>query len=714
VQQTGGKAVSDKPLVRLEREGDVGVVVVDNPPVNALSPGVPEGIIACVREADADPALKAIVLTGAGRSFIAGGDIRQFGTGRKRPPIGQRTYDTLDATSKPIVAAIHGFALGGGLENAMACHYRIAAHGAKVGLPEVLIGILPGGGGTQRLPRLAGPKRALEMIVSGRHVPAPEALEYGIVDKVVDAGADLRAEAVAFAREVAAKPTRKRVRDRDEKLQEARDEPGMFDAMRKSIARRARNQKAPYNCILAVEAACTLPFDQGLVREQALFDELENAEEARALRYAFFAEREVAKLPDVPADTPVREIRTAAVVGAGTMGGGIAMSFADFGYPVKVLEVTREALDRGIGRIRSNYETSVQRGSLAADEMERRFARIRPVTSYDDIADADVVIEVVFEEIPVKQEVFRKLDAVMKPGALLLTNTSAIDIDKMAEVTKRPQDVAGSHFFSPANVMKLLEVVKGSKSSPEVLATTMAMGRRIGKISAMAGNCDGFVANRSRAPFNTEMSILLEEGCLPEQVDKVMVDFGYPMGPFAVGDLSGLDIGYAGRRRRAAENPNYRKLPISDRIVELGRHGQKTGAGWYRYEKGDRTPHPDPEVARIIKATAAEMGVKQRSFTDEEILRRLLFSSVNEACKILEEGIAYRASDIDVMWLHGFGFPRYRGGLMFWADGVGVRAVYDQIRNWHQQYGERWAPSDLLRELAESGTPLQKAKGRGY
>ncbi len=706
--------MSDKPLVHLEKDGDIGVVVVDNPPVNALSPGVPEGIIENVRKADADPAIKAIVLIGAGRSFIAGADIRQFGTGRARPKLGERTYDTLDATAKPIVAAIHGFALGGGLENAMACHYRIAARSAKVGLPEVLIGILPGGGGTQRLPRLAGPKRALEMIVSGRHVPAPEALEYGIVDKVVDDSADLRAEAVAFAREIAGKPAPKRVRDRTEKLQEAKDEPGMFDAMRKSIARRARNQKAPYNCILAVEAACTLPFDEGLAREQALFEELENADEAKALRYAFFAEREVAKLPDVPAGTPVKEIKTAAVVGAGTMGGGIAMSFADHGYPVRVLEATQEALDRGIGRIRSNYETSVKRGSLAADEMERRLARIQPVISYDDIADADVVIEVVFEEIPVKQEVFRKLDAVMKPGALLLTNTSAIDIDKMADVTKRPQDVAGSHFFSPANVMKLLEVVKGSKSSPEVLATTMALGRRIGKISAMAGNCDGFVANRSRAPFNTEMSILLEEGCLPEQVDKVMVDFGYPMGPFAVGDLSGLDIGYAGRRRRLAENPNYRTLPISDKIVELGRHGQKTGAGWYRYEKGDRTPHPDPEVARIIKKTAAEMGVAQREFTDEEILRRLLFSSVNEACKILEEGIAYRASDIDVMWLHGFGFPRYRGGLMFWADGVGVRAVYDQIRNWHQLYGERWAPSNLLRELAETGTPLRQAKGHGF
>ena len=702
--------MSDKPLVRFETDGDIGVIVVDNPPVNALSPGVPEGIIESVRTANADPAITALVLIGAGRAFIAGADIRQFGTGRVRPPIGERSHDVLDRSEKPVVAAIHGFALGGGLENAMACNYRIAARSARVGLPEVLIGILPGGGGTQRLPRLIGPRAALEMIVSGRHVPAEEALALGIIDAVVEDATDLRAAAIAAARRIADDRPLPRVSERTDKLQEAKDEPGLFDAMRKSIARRARNQKAPYNCIAAVEAACALPFEQGLRREQELFQELENADEARALRYAFFAEREVAKLPDIPADTPVREIKTAAVVGAGTMGGGIAMSFADYGYPVRVLEATQEALDRGMDRIRKNYETSVKRGSLAADEMERRMARIRPVTTYEEIGDADVVIEVVFEEIPVKQEVFRKLDAAMKPGALLLTNTSAIDIDRMAEVTQRPQDVAGSHFFSPANVMKLLEVVKGSKSAPEVLATTMALGRRIGKISAMAGNCDGFVANRSRAPFNTEMSILLEEGCLPELVDKVMVAFGYPMGPFAVGDLSGLDVGYAGRRRRAAENPNYRKLPISDRIVEMGRHGQKTGAGWYRYDKGDRTPHPDPEVARVIGEVAAELGVAQRSFTDEEILRRLLFSSANEACKILEEGIAYRAGDIDVMWLHGFGFPRDRGGLMFWADGVGVRTVYDQIRNWHQQYGERWAPSALLRELAESGTPLRDAR----
>src|SRR6516162_1752981 len=665
--------MAEGALVRFENVDGIGVITIDNPPVNALSPGVPEGIVENVERGNADTAVKAMVLIGAGRSFIAGADIRQFGT--RRPPSvpGKRTHEVLDASAKPVVAAIHGYALGGGLEVALASHYRIAVPSAKVGLPEVLIGILPGSGGTQRLPRLIGPKAAMEMIVSGRHVPADEAKRLGIIDELVPEGGDLQAAAIA-------------------------------------IARRARNQKAPYHCIAAVEAACRMPFDEGIQRERELFDELENSAEARALRYAFFAEREVAKLPDIPRETPLRPIETAAIVGAGTMGGGIAMSFAEFGFPVKLLEVSQEALDRGLARIRSNYETSVKRGSLSEAEMQRRLKLIEPVKSYDDIAQCDVVIEAVFERIPVKEEVFKKLDAVMKPGALLYTNTSGIDIDIMANATKRPQDVAGTHFFAPANVMKLFEVVKGTKSAPDTLATGMALGRRIGKISAMAGNGDGFVANRSRGPFGTEMNIMVEEGALPEQVDKVMVDFGYPIGPFATADLSGLDIGYDSRQRRAAENPNYRKMPIADMIVEAGRLGQKTGAGWFRYEKGDRTPHPDPELARMIKEKVAELGIPQRSFSDEEILRRLLFASVNEACKILEEGKAYRASDIDVMWLNGFGFPRYRGGLMYWADGIGVAEVYRQIQAWHQQYGERWAPSALLRQLAEAGTPLREAK----
>ncbi len=695
----------DTPLVRLEKQGPVGVIIVNYPPVNALGPGVSEGIIDCLNQGNADPHIAAMVLMGDGRSFIAGADIRGFGTGRKRAPLGERTYDVLDRSPKPVIAAIHGYALGGGLENAMACHYRIAVASAKVGLPEVLIGILPGGGGTQRLPRLIGPDAALDMIVSGRHVPAPEARALGIIDEVLPDEENLRDAAVIFALKMADVRPLPRIRDKH-----VAAAPSLFEDKRKSIARRARNQRAPYACIEAVEAACTLPFDEGMAREQALFAELESSDEAKALRYAFFAERAVAKLPDMPPGVRPKEFSKPAVIGAGTMGGGIAMSFADFGYDVKIMDASKESLDRGMDRIRGNYATSVKRGSLAQDEMDRRLSRIHPVEGYEAIAGADVVIEAVFERMDVKKDVFTKLDAVMAPDALLFSNTSALDMDELADVTKRPQDVAGTHFFSPANVMKLLEVVRPSKASFETMATAMALGRKIGKISAMAGNTDGFVANRSRAPFNSEMVILLEEGCLPEQVDRVMVDFGYPMGPFAVGDLAGLDIGAEGRKRRAAANPNYRKLPIADKLVEMGRYGQKTGAGWYRYEKGDRTPYPDPEVAAIIKQVSAEVGVAQRDFTDTEILQRLLFASVNEACRILEEGKAYRASDVDVMWLHGFGFPRYRGGLMFWADGIGVREVYNQIAAWHQQYGERWAPSKLLRDLAESGTPFREAK----
>lgn len=698
--------MAESAVVKLEVEDRVGVITVDNPPVNALGPGVTDGIIAGVERFSADPGVDAMVLIGAGRSFIAGADIRQFGKPRTTPR--RKSYDVMDASAKPIVAAIHGYALGGGLEHALACHYRVAVPGAKVGLPEVLIGIIPGGGGTQRLPRLVGPKAAMEMIVSGRHVPAGEAKTLGILDEIVDED-DLRGAAIRFANSMAATKPLPRVRDRSA---DAGADPGMFEAMRKSIAKKARNQTAPYHAIAAVEAATKLDFEAGLEEERRLFSELENSDEAKALRHAFFAEREAGKIPGLAKDLPLPKIRTAAVVGAGTMGGGIAMSFADFGYPVKILDATLEALAKGMQRIRDNYAVSVKRGSLAQDEMDRRLALIAPVEGLEAIADCDVVIEAAFEDMQVKKELFAKLDAVMKPGALLLTNSSALDIDQIAAVTRRPQDVAGSHFFSPANVMKLLEVVKAKKTSPVVLAATMKLGRAIGKVSAVAGNCDGFVANRSRAPFNVEMVMMVEEGATPERIDRVMVEFGYPMGPFAVGDLAGLDIGYASRRRRAAADPNYRKLPVADRLVEMGRHGQKTGAGWYRYEKGDRTPYPDPVVDEIVREVADELGVAQREFSDEEILQRLLLSSVNEACRILEEGRALRASDIDLMWLYGFGFPRYRGGLMFWADGLGSRKVHAQIVDWHARYGARWKPAGLLVELAATDASFREAKSR--
>jgi 3-hydroxyacyl-CoA dehydrogenase len=702
-------AAADKPLVRFDIEDGIGVITIDNPPVNALGPGVRDGIVEALEKGEADPAVEAMVMIGAGRSFIAGADIRQFGKPRAMPK--RSPQELMDGGTKPVVAAIHGYALGGGLEHALACHYRIAAPSAKVGLPEVLIGILPGGGGTQRLPRLIGPKAAMEMIVSGRHVPAEEAKALGIIDEITS-GQDLRTEAVAYARRIAGRRPLPRVRDKTGKLAEAKADPGMFEAMRKSIARKARNQKAPYHCIACVEAAVSQPFDEGVKTERRLFAELENSAEATALRYAFFAEREVAKVPWLPRDLPLPEIKTAAVVGAGTMGGGIAMSFADHGFPVKLLDANREVLEKGLMHICNAYAASVKRGSLTQEEMDKRMALIEPVESYEAIAGCDAVIEAVFEQMPVKKAVFARLDAAMKPGALLLTNTSALDIDEIAAVTKRPEAVAGTHFFVPANVMKTFEVVKGAKTSDTTLAAAMKLGRDIGKISAYAGNCDGFVANRTRIPFNLEQGLMVEEGALPEQVDKVMVDFGYPVGPFAVNDMSGLDISYDTRKRRANENPNYRGLPITDRLVEMGRLGQKTGKGWYRYEKGDRTPIVDPETHAVIKQVAAEKGFEQRSFTDEEILRRLLFSSVNEACKVLEEGKAIRASDIDVMWLNGFGFPRYRGGLMFWADQIGAREVYNQVAIWHQRYGARWLPSPLLQHLAETGGSLREVKGR--
>ena len=697
--------MNDTAVVRVEVEDGVGIITIDNPPMNALGPGVREGIVAAVDQCNADPAVEALVLIGAGRSFIAGADIRQFG--KARPAMARSSFNVIDESVKPVVAAIHGYALGGGLEHALACHYRIAVPSAKVGLPEVLIGILPGAGGTQRLPRLIGPKAALDIIVTGRHVPAQEALGLGILDAIVP-GADLRREAIVYAKSMAARRPLPRVRNRTDRIGEG--DPGMFEAMRKSIAKKARNQIAPFHCIASVEAATRQSFDEGMATERRLFGELENSEQAKALRYAFFAEREAGKVPGLDKDLKLPGIKSAAVIGAGTMGGGIAMCFADAGIPVRIIDATREALERGMQRIADNYAVSVRRGSLSQADMDKRLPLIQAVGDYSAFSDCDVVIEAAFEEMSVKKPLFEKLDAVMKPGALLLSNTSALDIDQIASVTRRPQDVAGAHFFSPANVMKLLEVVKGAKTSPQTLAATLKLGRDIGKLGAMAGNCDGFVANRSRAPFNTEMVLMLEEGALPEQVDRVMIDFGYPMGPFAVGDLAGLDIGYASRKRRAAADPTYRKLPVPDRLVEMGRKGQKTGAGWYRYEKGDRTPHPDPEVKRVIAEVAAETGVVQRSLSDEEILQRLLFSSVNEACRILEEGKALRASDIDVMWLHGFGFPRYRGGLMFWADTIGSRAIHARMTEWHARYGARWAPAKLLSELAAEGALFCEAK----
>ncbi len=537
-------------LVTISKQNTIAVVTVDNPPVNALSPGVPEGLVDCVNEGNADLEVTAMVLIGAGRSFIAGADIKFLGQKKTEAGLTYRTI--IDDSAKPIVAAIHGYALGGGLETALACQYRVGTESAKVGLPEVLIGVLPGGAGTQRLPRLIGPKAALEMIVTGRHVPAPEAQSLGVLDETAPDDA-LLDTAIAYAEKIANVRPLPRVRDNDDRLAEAKDDPGMFDAMRKKIERRARNQQAPYNCIACVEAAVELPFDEGCARERELLEELVMADEAKSLRYTFFAERQANKIPDIGKETHARTIDSAAVVGAGTMGGGIAMCFADAGIPVQLLEMSQEALDRGMAKIRANYETSVKRGSLAADALDARMALIEPVLEYAAIGQANIVIEAVFEEMPVKKDVFGKLDAVMKPGAVLASNTSTLDIDAIAGATSRPADVTGTHFFSPANVVKLLEIVRGAETAKDAVATCTALSKRIAKVGAVCGNCDGFLANRSRAPFQTEMNILIEEGARPQQVDKVMFEFSYPMGPFAVGDLAGLDIGHAVRQRRKKE-----------------------------------------------------------------------------------------------------------------------------------------------------------------
>ena len=686
-------------LIDFEKHGAIGVITVNNPPVNALSPGVPEGIVQRVEEGNADDDVKAMVLIGGGRSFIAGADIKHLGKSRSQTAMVWR--DSIEESEKPIVAAIHGYALGGGLEGALACHYRVAVDSAKVGLPEVLIGILPGGGGTQRLPRLIGPKAAMEMIVTGRHVPAPEARELGILNEVYDG--NLLENAIAFAEKIAGDRPLPRVRDLDDKLAEAKEDPGMFDAMRKKIERRARNQNAPYHCIKCVEAAVDLPFDDGVKRERELFQELVTADEAKALRYAFFTERQARVVPDIPKDTPITEIESVAVIGGGTMGGGITMTCADAGLPVRILEVSDEALERAMQKIRDTYMVSVKRGSITEEQVEERMARITPVTAYADIGDADIVIEAVFERMDVKKPVFEQIDQAMKQGAILASNTSALDIDEIATATNRPEMIIGTHFFSPANVMKLLEIVRGEKTSKEVVASLQKFAQKIAKVGVVCGNCDGFLANRSRVPFNLEMNILIEDGALPQDVDKPMFEFGYPMGPFAVADLAGNDIGWEGRKRRYAANPDARKLPIPDAICELGRFGQKTQAGWYDYKEGDRTPYPSDVVEKIITDYREEAGITPKSFTDEEILRRILFSSINEICKILDEGIAYKASDADVMWLNGFGFPRYRGGVMYWADQIGVKEVYDQISAWHDEYGDRWAPSPYLKNLADAG-----------
>ena len=695
-------------------EGRIGILTVNNPPVNALAAAVRNGIKEGVEAFGQDPNIDAIVLIGGGRTFIAGADIREFG----KPPSGANLNDviaTMENCPKIVVAALHGTPLGGGLETALGAHYRVSLPTTRVGLPEVHLGILPGAGGTQRLPRLTGAKYALDAIISGRHIPAPEAKSKGIIDAIVEG--DLLKGAVAHAQMlVAQNAPRRRVRD----LTATLESPDLFKETEKAIARRARGFKAPWSIIKCVQAAVELPFDEGMKRERELFVELLTSSESAAQRYYFFAEREAAKVLDVPADTPQREIKTAGIIGAGTMGGGIAMNFANAGIPVTLLEVKQEALDRGLKTIRTNYENTAKRGGMKAEDVDKRMALITPTLSYDDLKDADVIIEAVFETMEVKEGVFSKLDEVAKPGAVLATNTSGLNVNQIANYTKRPGDVIGMHFFSPANVMKLLENVRGEATQKDVIATVMSLSKKIGKIPVLVGVCEGFVGNRMLRQRGIQSAYMLEEGALPHQIDKVVFDYGFPMGPFAMSDLAGNDVGWRirqGKKEKEQRNVRYTGY-IADAICELGRFGQKTGAGYYKYNLPDRTPIPDPEVETIIQETSKKLGITRRAISDQEILERCFYPMVNEGAKILAEGMAQRSLDIDVIWVNGYGWPVYRGGPMWWADNVvGLKTIHDALLKYRDASGDPfWEPAPLLKKLVQDGkkfsTRLTNVRGR--
>jgi 3-hydroxyacyl-CoA dehydrogenase len=690
-------------LIQLTKENDIAVITINNPPVNALSPGVPEGISEALDQIALGDAVKAVVLIGGGRTFIAGADIKEFGkmTSGKTRGAGLLPFLLkIEDSKKPVVVAIHGTAFGGGLEVAMACHYRVAVASAQVGQPEVKLGIIPGAAGTQRLPRLAGVAKAVEMCTTGNPVKAAEALQFGIVDRIIEG--DLLAGAIAFAREVAAKPAPK-TRERNEKLGSPADNAPIFSAARETVAKKQRGLLAPVAAITAIEAATTLPFAEGCQVEQKLFVECLFSDQSKALIHVFFSEREVSKISDVPKETPLIPIKSAAVVGAGTMGGGIAMVLANAGIPVLLKDADQAALDRGLATIQSNYANSVKRGRFTPQDAEERFKRIAPTLSYDDFAKADLVIEAVFEGMALKKEVFKELDRVCKPGAILASNTSTLNIDEIASATSRPASVIGTHFFSPANVMRLLEIVRGKATSKEVIATCMQLSKALGKIGVLVGNCRGFVGNRMFGPYRREAQFLVEEGASVAAVDRALADFGMAMGPLATGDLAGLDVGWRIRKEyRHLEKPDTRQPLVEDNLCELGRFGQKTGAGWYKYDE-QRRAMPDPAVDELIRKWVTEAKIPQRDVSAAEIVDRCVYALVNEGARILEEGYALRASDIDIIYLNGYGFPAYRGGPMWYADTVGLKQVLARISEFHRQHGEIWQPAPLLVRLAEQG-----------
>ncbi|MDP2151904.1 MAG: 3-hydroxyacyl-CoA dehydrogenase NAD-binding domain-containing protein [Parvibaculum sp.] len=680
-------------VTTLETVGEVAVLTLNSPPVNALSAPVREGINNGIKQAMENDAVKAIVLICEGKTFIAGADITEFGKAPKGPSLFD-ALNMIEFASKPVIAAIHGTALGGGLEVALTCHYRVAVPSAKCGLPEVNLGLLPGAGGTQRLPRIVGPEKALEMVTSGQHVGAKKCLEMGLVDELTEEG-KLRDGAIAFAKKIVAeKRPLKRVRDLSDKVEAARGKPEIFSEFRKANARKFRGFLAPEYNIQCIEAAVNLPFEEGIKVEQKLFRELVTGTQSAAQRHVFFAERQVWKLPDVPADTPTIPVNKVGIIGAGTMGGGIAMNFLNVGLPVTIVETKQEALDRGLGVIRKNYENSAKKGRFSMEEVEKRMGLLKGSLDMNDLADSDLVIEAVFENMDVKKEVFAKLDAIVKPGAILATNTSALNIDEIATAVKRPEAVIGLHFFSPANVMRLLEVVRADKTSKPVIATSMQLAKKIGKIAALVGVCPGFVGNRILAQRQREAQKLILEGAMPWDVDRVLYDFGLPMGPFAMSDLAGLDIGWSKEKSQGAT--------IRDVLCEMDRRGQKTGAGFYDYDE-NRNAKPSPVVEKIILDYAQKKGINRRKISDDEILERCIYPMINEGAKILEEGKAIRSSDIDIVWINGYGFPVYRGGPMFYGDTVGAAKVLAKMKEFQAQMGDDFKPAKLLEKIVAEG-----------
>jgi 3-hydroxyacyl-CoA dehydrogenase len=692
---------------RYEIRDGVAIVSLDNPPLNGLGLATRTGIVEGVDRAQKDPAVTAIVITGAGRSFSAGADIREFNTPKAtQAPTLWTLLDVIESSTKPVVAAIHSLALGGALELALAAHYRVVARGAQVGLPEVKIGVLPGAGGTQRLPRAVGLEIALNMIVSGAVVKAEDLAGTRLFDRILDG--DLLTGAIAFARDVAARPG-PHPKVRDWKIEHPNPE-GFIGFARTAVAAASKNFPAPLKCVDAIEAAVKKSFKEGMQVELEAFLALVQTPESRALRHAFFGERAAGKIPDVGPETQPRTVRSVAVIGAGTMGGGITMNFLNAGIPVTLVEAQREALDRGVETIRKNYGNTVKKGKLTPEELEQRLGLLRPTLSYDDVREADLVIEAVFEDYGVKESVFSKLDAVAKAGAILATNTSTLDLNRIAAFTQRPQDVVGLHFFSPANIMKLLEVVRGAKTGKDVLVTVMGLAAKIGKTAVVAGVCDGFIGNRMIEQYVRQAGFLLDEGALPQQVDRAMEAFGFAMGPFRMGDLAGNDILWAIRKRQYVERPELKYSRANDLLCEQGRFGQKTGAGWYDYKPGDRAAYPSKQVEELILENSRTLKLDRRTIPDEEILGRLVYSLINEGAKILDEGIAARASDIDIVYLNGYGFPVWRGGPMLYADMVGPYNVLRAIRGYaaraasdYGYQGQAWEPASLLVRLAETG-----------